>query len=169
MILTTASVSAKLDATLSATEARPGDVVTLTTGPNSQGVSQGGQLVPVYLLVAVDTSLGPAFCNLWDAPSAKVAGAILLGSLSWDDTTGVGTLSFRVPGVPPGSHPIAVLAPNASPGCWPEATLTVLPPAAPATDTSNPTATQLSWLGLIAGGVGALVAGIWLRRRRSAG
>jgi len=126
--------------------------------------------VPVYLLVAIDPSMGPAFCNFWDATSAKNAGAVLVGSLSWDDTTGVGRLSFKIPGVPPGSHPIAVLAPNASPGCWPEATLTVLPRAQPATDTTSlMPATQLLGLSLIAGGVGALVLGIWRRRRRSAG
>jgi hypothetical protein len=169
-ILTTAGVAAKLDATLSATEARAGDIVTLTTSPDSQGVSQGGQLVPVYVLVAIDPSMGPAFCNFWDATSAKNAGAVLVGSLSWDDTTGVGRLSFKIPGVPPGSHPIAVLAPNASPGCWPEATLTVLPTAQPATDTTSPlSAAQLSWLSLIGGGVGALAVGIWLRRRESVG
>jgi hypothetical protein len=171
MILTTASVSAKLDATLSVAEARPGDIVTLMTGPNSEGVSQGGQAVPVYLLAETSSGATPN-CdpNFWDEASAKVAGATLLGSLSWDHTTGIGTLSFKVPAVPAGSHPIAVLAPNASPGCWPEATLTVLAAAPLATGTADRSLTTwVAFLSLIAGGVGALVVGIRLRRRRSAG
>jgi hypothetical protein len=169
MILTTASANAKLDATLSVPQAQPGDIVTLTTGPNSEGVSQGGQLVPVYLL-AVTTAGANWNCapNFWDSASAKAAGATLLGALSWDHSTGVGMLAFKVPGVPAGTHTIAVLAPNASPGCWPEATLTVIT-TPPATDTMDqPLTTWVAWLSLIAGGVVVLVAGIWLRRRRSA-
>jgi hypothetical protein len=171
LVITAAGVSAKLDSTLSPARAQPGDIVTLTTGPNSEGVSQGGQAVPVYLLAG--TSSGANWnCvpNFWDAASAKVAGATLLGSLSWDHATGVGTLAFRVPGVSPGSHAIAVLAPNASPGCWPEATLTVVAATPPATDTvESAPAPNMSWLLIeAAAGVGALVGALWLPHRRSA-
>jgi hypothetical protein len=124
----------------------------------------------VYLLAGTTAGANSGCVpNFWDAPSAKAAGAILLGSLAWVDSTGVGTLAFKVPGVPAGSHPIAVLAPNASPGCWPEATLTVLPAAPPTTATPDrPVTTPIAWLSLIAGGVAALVSGIWLRRRFAA-
>lgn len=157
LVITAASVSAKLDATVSPDRARPGDTVTLTTGSASEGVSQGGQPVPMYLLAGIDDRLYDS-CPFYDAPSAKAAGATLLGFLSWDHTTGVGTLAFRVPDVPPGSHAIAVLAPNASPGCWPEAILTVIAP--PAAD--------LSWLLVAAAAavaaVAAVVGGLWRRR-----
>jgi hypothetical protein len=169
LLITAASVSAKLDAALSPDEARPGDIVTLTTGPGSEGVSQGGQPVPVYLLAGSGAGSNNS-CPFWDEASAKAAGATLLGSLSWDHATGVGTLAFKVPGVPPGSHTIAVLAPNASPGCWPEATLTVVAAALPAIDRAVPTrAADLPWLVVAAAaGIGALVGGLWLRRRASA-
>jgi len=171
LVMTAASVSAKLDATLSPVQARPGDIVTLTTGPGSEGVSQGvvtgdpRQPVPVYLLAATDAS--NQSCPFWDAASATGAGATLLGSLAWDHATGVGTLAFKVPDVPPGSHAIAVLAPNASPGCWPEAMLTVVGAAVP--DAANhPPAADLRWLVLVAAaGIGALVGGLWRRRRAS--
>jgi hypothetical protein len=62
--------------------------VTLTTGSDSESVSQGGQPVPVYLL-AVGTDASDTSCPLRDEASAKVAGATLLGTLTWDHATGV--------------------------------------------------------------------------------
>lgn len=119
---------AKLSSTLAPATAHIGDVVTLTTAPDSAGVSQGGQPVPVYLLPGTTDP---------DNTACQQTGARLLGALAWD-AAGVGTLSFRVPAVTLGKHVVAVLAPNAQPGCWPEATLTILAAAPPATDTSGP-------------------------------
>lgn len=156
LVITAGGVSAKLSATLSTDHAQPGVIVTLTTAPNSEGVSQGGQPVQVYLLAGATDP---------DNLSCQRAGATLLGSLSWDHATGIGTLTFKVPDVPPGSHFIEVLAPNAYPGCWPEAMLTIVAPVPPATDAaeSAPTA-DLSWLVVVAAaGVAALVGGMWPR------
>jgi hypothetical protein len=161
LVITAGGVSAKLSATLSTDQAQPGDIVTLTTAPNSEGVSQGGQRVQVYLLAGATDP---------DNLSCQRAGATLLGSLSWDLASGIGTLAFKVPDVPPGSHFIEVLAPNAYPGCWPEAMLTIVAAAPPATDAAEPApAADLWWLVVVAAaGVAAVVGGIWPRRRTPA-
>lgn len=166
-VITTGGATAKLDSTLSAAQAGPGDTVALTTGSNSEGVSQGGQPVPVYMF-AGRSDQPPWNCSFWDAPSAKAAGATLLGSLTWDHATGVGRLAFKVPDVPQGSYAIAVLAPNASPGCWPEATLTVAAKP-PATDALSLLTANLAWLVLAAAAAaGALVLGVRSRWHGSA-
>ena len=159
LAVTAAGVSAKLDATLSPDRARPGDRVTMTTGAGSEGVSQGGQPVPVYLLPGVGGG---------STGSCEGPGSTLLGLVSWDHATGVGKLAFRVPAVRAAGYTVAVQAPNASPGCWPEATLTVVA-ALPATDTAEPPrAANLPWLVVAAAAlVGALAGGLWAGRRAS--
>ena len=161
VLVLAAGVEAKLSATLSASTAHSGDTVSLTTAPNSEGVSQGGQPVRVYLLPG---TTDPTNSTCQDK-SAR-----LLGTLSWNAATGVGTLSFRVPAVPPGDHLVAVLAPNAQPGCWPEATLTVVA-APPPTGTAGtvPAPVDRGWLliWVSAGLVGATLVLVRLDRRPS--
>ncbi len=130
---------AKLSATLSASTARSGDTISLTTAGNSDGVTQGGQPVRVYLLPGTTDPTNTA---------CQDSSARLLGTLAWNAATGAGTLSFLVPAVPPGDHLVEVLAPNAYPGCWPEATLTVVASALPPTDMAEtvPAPVDDGWL-----------------------
>ena len=128
-LVSASGVEAKLGATLSASTASIGDPVTLTSAPNSYGVTQGGQAVTAYMLPGTTDPSNTA-CQ---ATSAK-----LLGTLGWNQTTGVGTLAFRVPAMSAGDHLVEVLLPNAFPGCFPEATLTVLATTLPATDAAPP-------------------------------
>jgi hypothetical protein len=159
VLVLAAGAEAKLGATLSASTAHSGDTITLTTAPNSQGVTQGGQPVRVYLLPGTTDPTNT---------SCQEKSARLLGTLTWNAATGVGTLSFRVPAVPPGDHLVEVLAPNAYPGCWPEATLTVVAPALPPTDTLGtvPAPVDRGWLLMCisAGLVGATLVLVRLNR-----
>jgi hypothetical protein len=152
-------VEAKLSAMLSASTARSGDTISLTTAANSEGVTQGGQPVRVYLLPGTTDPTNTA---------CQDKSARLLGTLTWNAATGVGTLSFRVPAVPPGDHLVAVLAPNAYPGCWPEATLTVVASVMPPTDTVGtvPAPVDRGWLLIcvFAGLVGAAIVLVRLNR-----
>ncbi len=161
VLVLAAGVEAKLSATLSASTAHSGDTVSLTTAPDSAGVSQGGQPVRAYLLPGTTDPTNSA---------CQDKSARLLGTLSWNATSGVGTLSFLVPAVPPGDHLVEVLAPNAQPGCWPEATLTVVA-APPPTDTVGtvPAPIDRGWLLLCvsAGLVGATLVLVRLDRRPS--
>ena len=159
VLVLAAGVEAKLGATLSATMAHSGDTISLTTAPNSEGVTQGGQPVRVYLLPGTTDPTNTACLD---------TSARLLGTLTWNAATGVGTLSFLVPAVPPGDHVVEVLGPNASPGCWPEAILTVVASALPPTDTVGtvPAPVDHGWLLICisAGLVGATLVIVRLNR-----
>ncbi len=99
--------AAAIQGSLTASEARPGDLLTLT----AQG--SAGQTQTVYLISTPDfeaqiARFGRQVCNT----SAQHA----LGSLTWSG--GAGSLTFTVPNVGPGRYYFQVQVRGASPDCW---------------------------------------------------
>jgi hypothetical protein len=100
-------VAAAIVGSLTSTQARPGDQVTLTAQ------SLAGQTQTVYLISTADfegqiARFGRQVCN--------TAGQFALGSFTWGAETG--SLTFTVPDVAGGEYYFQVHVPNTSPDCW---------------------------------------------------
>jgi hypothetical protein len=107
-ILGAVSVAAAIGGSLSQTQARPGDRVTLTAAYGPAGKTQTVYLISTLDLDRQIARFGHQVCN--------TSGQHALGTFRWDG--GTGSMTFTVPNVGAGLYNFQVQVRDVSPDCW---------------------------------------------------
>ena len=184
------SAEAAVDASITSTHGRVGNYVRLTIPPADSGLraaAPNGRL-PLYF---ISTDAFARMLAKYGGINCSADGQVLLGYVSWSGD--IGTLTFAIPNVPPGTYYFEVEVSGTSPSCWRVGETGPVPagagplefivgdqPAEPLPPTSAPTtrmavsgspSSGANWLVLVtivivAAGAAATVIAVATRRRQ---